>query len=623
MIRSVLPRPQAALVIAAALAALVWGIVLAGAHLEGRATLLDRLEAPLADLRLLMAGPRPSPDDVVIVALDDETVREAGAYPVPRATVAELVRTLARLEPKALGVDILFVDHGPADGDEALASALRESGAVIAAAALFSREAPGPGEGARADLPDADSLLLPLPLFTDAAAIGLVNVTTDSAGTLRFVPLVVRSGTEILPSFPMRVAIKAARADPVFDGDRLRIGATVLHTDFGRSLPLRFYGPHGRVKTISARDVLAGRVDAAALRGRIVVVGTTAVGTTDTFSTPFDPVFPGVEALATAIAHLATGDGLRRDGTVRVADAIAAILLPTLAVLFVGWRRILAGLTIAIVLISGWLAIAVIAYSHGIWLSMALPLAAALPPIAICAAARLWLDRRTERRLERVQDNLSRFHSPVLATRLTEAPDFLAEPVQQEAAVVFIDLSGFTGLSEALGPDRTRSFLKAFHTHVEKAVTDHGGLVLSYMGDGAMIVFGLPEPKPDDPARAVEAALALADDIAHWIAQLPSEANDLGVQIGAHLGPVVFSRLGAESHQHITATGDTVNVASRLLEVAKTHGAAVVFGKELLDRASRRVPPVLSEVRNVAIRGRLKPLAVRLWHPSEDAELAH
>jgi adenylate cyclase len=210
---------------------------------------------------------------------------------------------------------------------------------------------------------------------------------------------------------------------------------------------------------------------------------------------------------------------------------------------------------------------------------------------------------------------MRRFHSPALADRLAATPDYLAEPVQQDAAVLFIDLSGFTSVSERLGPEQTRELLKSLHTVIEDEVTRHGGLVLSYMGDGAMIVFGLPDPRPDDPDRAVSAALALIGHVRTWMDALPDALHEgLGVRVGAHFGPVVVSRLGADTHQHITATGDSVNVASRLLEVASAHHAGVAFSTDLLQALRAPVQVALSEEREISIRGRSRPLTVRFWN---------
>jgi adenylate cyclase len=137
------------------------------------------------------------------------------------------------------------------------------------------------------------------------------------------------------------------------------------------------------------------------------------------------------------------------------------------------------------------------------------------------------------------------------------------------------------------------------------------------MGDGAMIIFGLPRPKPDDASRALLTIAQLDKSITAWLRTLPPVARDrLSVRIGGHLGPVVISRLGPAHHQHVTATGDTVNVASRLLEVAKQQGASVVVSEDLYSAAqpltSTADMQIAASMLEVNIRGRKNPLHVRL-----------
>ena len=115
--------PQNLLSLAAALIAAVWGVLVASAPLGGRETALDRIEAPLVDLRFLISGQRPAPAGLVIVAIDDDTVRASGSYPLPRKELARLVEAVAAKRPKALGLDILLLDRGPPEGDAALAAA--------------------------------------------------------------------------------------------------------------------------------------------------------------------------------------------------------------------------------------------------------------------------------------------------------------------------------------------------------------------------------------------------------------------------------------------------------------------------------------------------------------------
>ena len=97
-------------------------------------------------------------------------------------------------------------------------------------------------------------------------------------------------------------------------------------TDLGLNLPLRFYGPRGTIRTLSAAAVLRGARRGTS-PGASSIIGATAIGTGDTFATPFDPVLPGVEVLATAIGHLTAGDGLRRTAAQRRIDAAATLIL--------------------------------------------------------------------------------------------------------------------------------------------------------------------------------------------------------------------------------------------------------------------------------------------------------
>ena len=155
-------------------------------------------------------------------------------------------------------------------------------------------------------------------------------------------------------------------------------------------------------------------------------------------------------------------------------------------------------------------------------------------------------------------------------------------------------------------------------TLVEREVTAHRGIVISYMGDGVMAVFGLPKPQSDDAARALTAVESLRQSVSSWLADLPPIARDrLDFRIGLHFGPAVVSRLGSPTQQQITATGDTVNVASRLLEVAKQQHCRVVVTEDLIQAAGAALRPesVNGELFSpliVSIRGRTSPLQVRI-----------
>jgi adenylate cyclase len=599
----------------------LWAIALGVAHWSGDVPFLERAEDTLTDLRMIARGERAAPDLLTIVAIDDDTVAKRGGYPLPRTELAAIVDGIARHSPRVIALDLLLLDRGNDVGDAALAQALDKRPTAIAAAAVFSEAKQSidtEEDGPLAGLPRANKFLLPLQAFTDRAAVGVVNLTKDKSGTPRGVPLLFRTRDQIELSFPLSVAALATGAEPTIETDRLTLAERHVPIDVGRVLPLAFHGRRGTVRTISAARVLDGSVARDAIQDRIVLIGTTVTGGGDVFSTPFDPVMPGVEIVATAIGHLMTGDGILHNRSTRTLDAVIAVALTLLLVGLLAWQRSAVGLlTIAAVLLA-WIAGNFIAFSHGIWLSAALPIAAAAPPTLLFGAVQLWLNRRQAQYFAMRNELLQQFQAPAIRKWLTRNPNFLLEPVHQDAAIVFIDLSGFTSLSETDGMDAARGLLKDFHALIDQEVAAHGGFITSFLGDGAMILFGLPERTEDDARNAALCCVKLCERTERWMETLPrSIASRTGFKVGAHFGPVVASRLGGGSHQHITATGDSVNVASRLMEVAATQGALLALSDDLLRQAGPECAlfsfGVLTGPRETRIRGRSQALSVWFW----------
>ncbi|MRG58159.1 CHASE2 domain-containing protein [Phyllobacterium sp. SYP-B3895] len=599
----------------------IWGAGLGLAHLRGDMWFIDRVEATMTDLRTVIRGQKPAPDVVTIVAIDDEVVRQTGSYPLARAKLAELIDAIAALKPKVIGVDTLLVDPGPAEGDQRLVQSLAKAPVVLAAAAVFPQgqqltqnDAADPLSG----VPDAERFLLPLPVFGDVAATGVVNVSTDRNGTPRLVPMLFKSGGDIEASFPLRVVSIAKGVEPAVEPGRLLLGDEIIRTDIGQALPLSFYGTRGSIRTISAADVLAGKLSRESIENRIVVIGTTVTGGGDVFPTPFDPVLPGVEVVSTAITHLMNGGALIRDRTVRLVDAGFAAALPVILVSLLAWRRNAIGLIAALCVVLAWFAFNLTAFFNGIWLSAAVPLVAAIPPALAFGATQLWIGRRRAQHFAEQSKLLQQVQAPGLGNWLARNPDFLAAPVRQDAAVVFVDLSGFTGLSETLGPNATRELLNGFYQLVDEEVAASSGSITSFMGDGAMILFGLPASSPDDALNAAHCCVGLCDRMRAWLDGLPEAVSSrIGFKVGAHFGTIVASRLGSGMRQQITATGDTVNIASRLMEVAASNGAELALSEEILRAAGEDADPFKSGILRgpleTRIRGRAGSIAIWLW----------
>jgi adenylate cyclase len=182
---------------------------------------------------------------------------------------------------------------------------------------------------------------------------------------------------------------------------------------------------------------------------------------------------------------------------------------------------------------------------------------------------------------------LARYFSPNLANSLAEGDDDqLLAGRRLSAAVLFLDIRGFTAMGETMTPEELTSFLSEFRNRLTKPIFAHGGTVDKFIGDAIMAVFGTPLQKPDDAVRAVACALDILDEVKDW----SNEREELGelpvtIGIGVHYGEVFAGALGNEQLLEYTVIGDTVNIAERLEGLSRDVGSPLVISAALSDAA--------------------------------------
>lgn len=595
-----------------AVVALAVGLALSIWHPSGQFAATAALEGRLLDLRHAARGAVAPPPDFAIVAIDDKSLDRLQVFPLPRDAIAKAIDKLTDASAKVVAVDLLLLEQGGAGesdaaaGDAALSAALKRNGkAILAAAAVPDAAEPS---GKWADLVRRNSFSyvetvagmpqftlrpvgakLPIEQLASAALLAHVNVPRDPDGGLRRIPLAMPVGqTGYLPAMPLeavRLLLDIPRGDMrLLQGAGVAIGNRMIFTDVDSTIALNHYGGQGTFPTYSLSDVIDGQVSPQALAGKAVFVGSTALGNVDVFLSPFSPQLPGVEALTTAAANIATGSYLRHDGSTYLIDIGVAALLGLLAFSAANLRSLVlaGGATVLL-----WLGAATglqLAFSIGyLWLDATGCILTLLVVGLATFTCRIVQQRRISGELQRERDNLARYHSPLLTDWLAaqQSPSFNERA--QNAAVMFVDVAGFTRRSEHLGPAATVDFLRDLHGRIERAALAHRGVIEQFMGDGAMIIFGLPEPGADDAARALAAAQQLFTDLGDWNLDLKRQGDDaVRLRVGLHYGPVVAALLGGERQGQITVAGDTVNVASRLQEMGKEHGAVIVASAEFV-----------------------------------------
>lgn len=590
------PKLSAALPL---IGAVIWLSHLAFAHTQERDTWLDGLESRLLDLQYRIVGTRAAAPDIVFVAIDDETLESDIAAPDGRLLLAKLIQHIADNGAQSLVLDVLLADEGTLAERKSLATALSQLPAVIAAAVRF-------------DKTGTASVIWPHDDFAAQADVGLVNLQTDATGTPRFVPMFLEVSGQTLPSMPLIAAVNLTGAEARIDERSMTLGSSEIPLDNNGYMPLRLLGPTGTIPTISAIKLIETS-PVEALSDKLVVLGYSAAGTGDLFATPFDDEVPGAEIIATAISQLVGGVVLRHDVQTRNWDVLHAVLLTAVCLFLMLRAPLIRALPIGVCILLLSFAGVTYAFSQGLWLSAALPLLGAAPPMLLAGALSLAQERRNARLSEQSLTSLRRFHSPALARQIEQDPDFLSKPRQQALVVFFVDLTGFTTLSQKLGSEGTRALLQQFHGLTGEIVETHNGNVINFMGDGALAVFGL---EPDKEAgSAADLALQSAEALDNALADLslPRGCSAVTCRTGLHYGSVILSRLGAQNHQQVTVSGDTVNLASRLMEVAKSQNARIVATKEFANQLSPQTFSDATRSTQVAVRGWSGDVEVVLW----------
>ena len=483
-----------------------------------RPAFLARLDAAVFDTLVRWTPVRAPSDRIVIVDIDERSLSTIGQWPWPRNKVGQLIARLREMGASTVALDIVFAEPDrSADGDAALAAALREGRVVMGYAMRFDAVAEdaaqrGPGcvlhpiglavvqsgdENAEPPYFHATSATCALPSLAQAAgATGFLNAAPDADGILRRVPVLMELDGRIYPSLAL-AAVTHADGRPGRDNDAtlrvanvnattLTFGARTVSLDGKGDLLLRFRGRKRTFPYISAAEVMNGRIAAGTLRDKIAFVGTTALGTREVVATPLDTLFTGVEVQATVADNLVAQDPLRRP------DSSAA--LETLATLFVGMA--IAVLVAATPQVPGaigslggvaavWVGAVALLSTQGLFVSPLEPTIALTAAVATMTIARSVGDRRRADVERRRADSAG--HQKTNAQRLmiqtllslTETRDLQtgrhSRRTQQYANVLAEELATVNGFSDYLTPERVLllSSLAPLHDIGKVGIPDH------------------------------------------------------------------------------------------------------------------------------------------------------
>jgi len=562
----------------------------------------------------------PTSQDIVFVDFDDATFAKIQKFPIPRSTVADLVERVGQAKPAIIGLDMFLSEARNADEDAAMQRALSSAGNVVVAAQSATGQLPA---------------LLPLDLFCQPenpalptgfcadgkpGAFGYagVNMPFDSDGYVRDAELIVW-GKQKAESFPVFMAEEyLAQVDPQCRNCTLKAldkgnaqfrGYRVPYRDpQARTFRIGDWSPNP-AQHISAWDVLTGAVAPAQLRNKLVLIGQGSDAARDR---DFSPLFrvrlsndkreriAGTELHAAAIATLLNGHAIG-EVPVWIQWCVNFGLLFAATWVFTRLQLKMAFALAAVFIPAIYAAAQILFSAFHLWfpyLETLLGVAAALP----CGVAWQYvkanlLRSETEKQREQLMEMFSRYVDPQVANAIWLRRDEVRlEGDERIATVLFSDIRNFTGIT-AGKPSRTvLRWLNRYFTAMDEVVRAHGGFLNKFIGDGLLVVYGVPLSQGEnvDAGNAVRTALAMLKRVEELNADRPAgdDFPNLTIGVGIHTGMLTSGSVGSSNRLEYSVIGETVNLASRLESLNKEFGTEIILSQATYESVKDEIPGI-------------------------------
>ena len=619
---------------------------------------LEELRLRTFDLFQVLRPRQQTAYPVIIVDVDEDSLKALGQWPWPRTILADLVTRISQLGAVAIGFDIVFAEAdrmSPAvaaqtfrgidaetrarldslpSNDEVLAGAIKQTRVVVGqtGSAIASPKSPAEmalqtGFAVRGPDPRPFLVTFPgllrnvLPIEQASAGRGLLSISPERDGIIRRVPVIMQAQETLVPSLTMELLRVVTGAGAILvrvdeaGVQSVAVPGLEVATDGHGQLWVHF-NRHDPARYVSAKDVLERKVPTDRLRGRVVLVGTSAIGLLDVKTTPVDAAIPGVEVQAQTLESMLSRSLLSRPNYAIGAELIVAVLFG-LAIIFVAPMLS----AVAVIALGAMLIASLIALSWYLFVVDSLLIDFTYPLISS------WLVYlvltfvnyvREQQQRRQVRSAFSFYLSPHMVEQLARSPEKLVlGGEERRMTILFSDVRGFTTIAERFqdDPQGLTRLMNRFLTPLTNAITERKGTIDKYIGDAIMAFWNAPIDDDEQEVNACDAALEMQARAAALNVELKHEADANGgaylplhIGIGLNTGPCVVGNMGSDFRFNYSVLGDTVNVASRLESFTKEYRLPIVIGSRTAEKVEQRFTTM--EIDLIKVKGKTRPEAV-------------
>ncbi|WP_029933987.1 CHASE2 domain-containing protein [Thiomicrospira pelophila] len=610
--------------------------------------LQEPFELKIKDQMMIWRGELPADPAIVIIDIDEQSLKEIGQWPWPRDQVSALLKGLADLDVGMIGLDVVFAEADNSspkrvferlgmqaenlpDFDAMLAQAVAETPTILGYVFIQNPDPVAPGDAPRSqaiiverDKPDASYLFKPyrtvlnIPEVQNSAySSGYFNTIPDTDGVVRSVPLVMEYDGMLFPALSlemMRIILGENRLTIQYENNGVEsvyIGDLRIPTDTHGRLLLSFRGESYRYEYISATDIIHGRIPAEQVAGKIALVGTSAAGLLDLRATPFDNVYPGVEVHATALDNILNQEFIAKPMWVLGADFLSIVFLSLVVGAMLIWLGSVAGFLVGASLFFG------IGFGHyyaftqqGLLLNTVMPMFVLVGLFLLGIVVNYFYESQQK---ARIKNRFAQKVSAAVVEELINHPDNLVlEGREQEVTIFFSDIRGFTHLSENMGSAQALiKLLNRYMTPMVEVITRYQGTVDKFIGDAIMAYWNAPLPIEQHADQALKAAIEQIFALDALNQQLTQEGlPNLKIGIGLNTGLSVVGEMGSIGRSDYTVIGDPVNLASRAEGLSKPYGAQIVLTEFTLAALQDPQQYKIRFLDKVRVKGKTQPVSV-------------
>jgi adenylate cyclase len=561
---------------------------------------LKGVEEALQDYMYTIDSPTRS-DNIYVIGIDNATLEEIGPWGTwSRGVMGELINILnadSENAPAVIGIDVMYFGNKEDDveGDDYLAEAAQNAGNVVVAnEVIFGKEMDNEGSF---NFFTVDKIDQPYDHLKNSTRQGFINTIPDTADdkVRKSLHKVTYQGKDFFSFADEIYKLFAERnnlplnPEPKLD-QRNQWNINYATGDYG-GYPLS--------------KVLSGEIPTSEFKDGIVLVGPYSTGMQDGYYTPIDNNKLFAVDIHANIVQCLMENRFKIEASREVQTIILLLLMLILYVIF---KKINIKLStvIFILTLTGTVVLAFSFYRNGTIISIFYPLLAVVLLYIVCLINN-YISEIVRRK--KITDNFKKYVAPQVVETLVKGDikELKLGGTKREIAVLFVDIRGFTSMSEQLSPEQVVEILNDYLNLTSSAIFKFGGTLDKFIGDATMAIFNAPLDLEDFTFKAICAAAEMKKGSYELSERISAKfGTKVSFGIGINYGTAVVGNIGATFRMEYTAIGDTVNIAQRLESNARP--GQILISEDVYQVVKDKV--IVTSVGEIALKGKTEGVSV-------------